>query len=508
MTNRLVKNTVINIANTGLGFVIAYAMTPIILHRLGVEQYGLWSFLSIFTVSGYFSLLDFGFQGATIKYVAEYHAKQDHERLQDTITATIIFFAVVGLLGGALVWVFDFTLLPHVFHLPSEQLPTIQGLVAMLAASFLVQFPTIGFSAVLEGLQRYDILRSISIVVTIVMNVAIVAWMKSDHGVAFLVMTIIASGVLMAVSYAIAIRLLLPGMTLRRSALRFSAWRQLFTLSSKLFLSKIVGLIFNNTDKILIAVLLTVSVQTDYDIVNKLHIILLSILSIMNQAVLPAASAAEAAGDTTGLRRLLLLGTKYSVAMVIPMWLFLVVLPGQAITMWVGPSFTPLAPVVVLYVSHIVITMLVGVSSTMLVGVDKVGQVLKISLWAAVVNLVISGGTAHWLGIRGLILGTVVAYIISSLLYVRATNRMFGITTRDFLTAIFRPIALPVIIVVPLLLGVKHFLPTLSFLIGLLVVMGLYAVFGLVFLRTGISPTEKAWLRARWQTWRKQPTTV
>ena len=81
-------------------FAVAVFMTPIVLHRLGNEQYGIWAFLGIFSVLGYFSLLDMGMQGTAIKYIAEFHAKNDSKSLNQVINSVIFFFLAVGFVGA------------------------------------------------------------------------------------------------------------------------------------------------------------------------------------------------------------------------------------------------------------------------------------------------------------------------------------------------------------------------------------------------------------------------
>lgn len=507
-SQRIINNTFINILNTGVGFILAYAMTPIILHRLGTTNYGLWVFLSIFSVSGYFSLLDLGFQGAAIKYVAEFAATNQRERLAGIINASISFFSIAGLVGGLLLWLFNIWFLPAVFHLPASQLHLTQTLVSIMAIGFLVQFPAIAFSAVLEGLQRYDVLRGISVLLTIFSNVAIWLWLTAGNGLPFLVGNLFLTGLITAVAYGWAVRRLMPTITWRPWHIETQVWRLLFALSGKLFASKIVGLIFNNTDKIMIGIFLTVSQQTDYDIVNKLHVILLSLLSIVNQAILPAASELAAKADRQGLRSLVLRATKYSAAMVFPLFLFFLLMPRAAIVMWVGPTFAHLAPLVVLYCSHFVVTMFVGVSSTMLVGMNQVGRVLKISVWAAVMNFVISLTTVHWLGIQGLLLGTAVAYFISSWLYILAADRLFELPGRMFFNQTVRPLLIAASASIAVVLVARWLVPNPSLIGGLAIVAISYFGFGGFLARWGISKEEWATLRQWFDRRRSSQSTV
>lgn len=465
-------------------------MTPIILNRLGSSEYGLWVFLSIFSVSGYFSLLDLGFQGAAIKYVAEFLATNQRQRLASVINASIVFFTLAGLAGAFILWGFNIWFLPSVFHIPVEHLALTQALITILALGFIVQFPAFAFSAILEGLQRYDLLRGVNIVVTILTNIVLIIWATGTNGLPFLVWSLVISGGIMTLIYGVMVRRLLPDIAWKPWHFEREPWQLLSRLSIKLFASKIVGLIFNNTDKILIGIFLTVQDQTNYDIVNKLHIILLSLLSIINQAVLPASSELSAQNNTAYLQTLVIRATKYSAAMVIPLLLFLIVLPKLAIGMWVGPDYAYLSPLVTLYCLHIFLTMLVGVSSTMFVGMNRVGQVLSISIWAAVINIVISTVTVQHLGIKGLILGTTIAYLISSAIYIRATGRIFKIGVSTFLRQTIRPIALAACGSLIVILTFKIFSHGTSIWLGLSVIGLSYLIFGAIFIRWGISKEE------------------
>lgn len=495
MRSRIITNTGINIIHTFISFVLAYAMTPIILHRVGGEAYGIWVFLGIFSISGYFSLLDFGFQGAAIKYVAEYTERKDTEKLQHLVSSILLFFLVVGIIGAIGVVIFNIAFLSDVFHLPVAQENTIRILVNLIAISFVFQFPALGFSALIEGLQRYGYMRVVSIVITIISNIVLLSFLSSANGLTMLVWVMVASSLAITLCYGFIAKKFLPGIHFFRLAFDRTVMKILFSLSGKLFASKIVGLIFNNTDKILIGIFLTVFEQTDYDIVNKLHIILLTLLSMMNSAILPATSAFNANNDTKSLQVLLLRGTKYSAALLLPAFAFLMVFPGQLLEVWVGKDYIHLGPIIQLYISHMILTMLVGISSTMLVGVDKVQVGLRISLWAAVINLGIGLVTVKTLGITGLILGTVVAYMLSSLLYIFSTNKIFEIRHSEFVARTIVPLLIPTVALMAFMAIAYAYIP-ISHLITAMVVAGsAYVIFLGVFYFVSLEKDERIYLK-------------
>lgn len=487
----VMSNTVINIANTAVSFIIAYVMTPVILGRMGTEAYGIWVFLGIFSVSGYFSLLDFGFGGATVKYIAEYEGTNDREKLQGVVNATLFFFLAAGILGGLLLYLFNTFFFNAAFHIPQHQQELVSVLVNVIALSFLYQFPALAFSSIIEGLQRYDYLRGVSLVTTIVSNFVIFLFLKSNGGLGFMIATTLLTSFAVTAFYAWIAKRLLPDIRIHVAMVKRETFASLVSLSSKLFASKIVGLIFNNTDKILIGIFLTVTSQTDYDIVNKLHIILLSLLSMFNQAVLPATSEYAAKHDDDSLKSLLLRMTKYSAAAILPAYLLIMVFAKQILGVWVGSEFSRLAPLVQLYCSHFAITMLVGISSTMLIGINRVEKALYVSVWAAALNLAISVFTIKFFGIGGLMLGTAVAYAISSVMYIIITNRVFNIRQAAFFRSTVWPLvpaASVTVIALLLLRPLMHFTKAVPWLA---VAILTYAVFMLVFTLSGMDRDER-----------------
>lgn len=488
---RFARNTLINIANTGIGFVLATAMTPYILHRMGTEMYGIWVFLGIFSVSGFFSLLDLGFQGATIKYVAEFHARNARDDLRQVVNTALFFFLAIGIVAGIGLLIFNAFWLDSVFRLPTEHLSFISFLIILLAVSFLFQFPAIAFSAILEGLQRYDYLRGISIVCMLASNGAILLFLNESNGLGLVFGATLGASLFVSLLYFVAVRRLLPDIELGVRYIRRSAVRKLIPLSSQLFASRISGIIFNNTDKILIGIFLTVAIQTDYDIVNKAHLILLSLLSIFNQAVLPASSELSAKQDPDSLRLLLLRSTKYASAFVLPAFIFFMLFPSEFIGAWVGDAYAHLGNLIRLYSIHIVLTMFVGVSSTMFIGINKVRQVLSISLWAAALNLVISLTLVKSLGITGLILGTTVANTISSAIYIVVTSRIFLIPHTRFFKDMVVPILPAAAVTTGALFAAKPLFHFSGLLPWVLVAAGTYALFFTIFVLSGLASDER-----------------
>jgi O-antigen/teichoic acid export membrane protein len=89
---RFFLNGFSNYIRFGVQTIVFILLTPIILQKAGVEEFGLWSLaLSIVGMAG---LLDFGFTTGTVKFVAECHGTENTHR-RNSILSTILLFHIV-----------------------------------------------------------------------------------------------------------------------------------------------------------------------------------------------------------------------------------------------------------------------------------------------------------------------------------------------------------------------------------------------------------------------------
>src|SRR5438477_11574454 len=78
----------------GLSILVGFFLMPYVLHTLGKERYGEWVF--IVSVTNYTSLMYLGFGEAIKKFVATHHARQDWEKLNQTVNVTFAVYAATA----------------------------------------------------------------------------------------------------------------------------------------------------------------------------------------------------------------------------------------------------------------------------------------------------------------------------------------------------------------------------------------------------------------------------
>src|SRR5207249_3995077 len=96
----LARNTLYNVLGQALPLLVGLAAIPVILRSLGEARFGLLGLA--WAILGYVGAFDLGLGRATTKYVAQYLAAGDEERLRRVGTLAVASQTAMGALGGAL----------------------------------------------------------------------------------------------------------------------------------------------------------------------------------------------------------------------------------------------------------------------------------------------------------------------------------------------------------------------------------------------------------------------
>jgi O-antigen/teichoic acid export membrane protein len=147
------KNTIWNLAGSGLPLIAAVALIPYILQRLGAESFGVLTL--IWSLIGYFSLFDMGVGRALTYELSKLRADDNHSEITLTLKAGLLLTLAAGVFGAAVV----FILAPYLATSWLKISPILQddALLSFKIAAVGVIATTIssGLRGALEGLGRF-----------------------------------------------------------------------------------------------------------------------------------------------------------------------------------------------------------------------------------------------------------------------------------------------------------------------------------------------------------------
>src|SRR5438270_4576422 len=175
----ILKNVGSSWCALGVNVLVGIFLSPYILHRLGDEAFGLW--VLIFSITGYYGLFDLGIRSSIVRYVAKYSATNNYEELNRLVNTAMASYGTVGMLALLVTFSGAFYV-ASIFKISPSFLATARLLFLMVGTSVSLGFPLGVFGGILEGLQRFYLLNTTSLVSTICRAALIVIALGHGYG--------------------------------------------------------------------------------------------------------------------------------------------------------------------------------------------------------------------------------------------------------------------------------------------------------------------------------------
>jgi len=329
-TPSLARNIVFNVGARGVLIVLSIAITPVLVHRLGTEQYGIYS-LATALGSGLTNVFALGLIPGIVAMLSRSLGQRNDADTQNVIGTAITLFAVVGIIGSVTLALAVPFLVHDLLRIPVS----LQGVAAtalwISALGLGLNLTFAVFNAVPYALQRYDIIASRIVGLTLLSMAATVVYVLIDANLTGVMVIQVVAGVLgLAVYYAVSSRHLphvrfLPGFdrpTFVRLA-RFTAFKSLGD----------IALTFGSRfDQFAIGSLLSVGAVGFYAVPATACQRLLQLLGEVAAPMFPRMSTV---GDEER-RTLLIRGTRLIALLSSFIAVVLVSLPEPILRVWIG----------------------------------------------------------------------------------------------------------------------------------------------------------------------------
>ena len=390
---------------------ISFFLAPFILHKIGNTFYGVWAVVS--QVTGYLWLLDFGVRDSVIKYVAEYHEKNDEGMLNDIVNASLkLYFAVfVGCVAGTFLLSFFF---PFIFKGMQDSASTAQLLVIITGLDIALTFVFNVFVGILMGLQRYDVFSKISIVLAVVRALLIVYFLNNNYGVvAICLIQLFTNSCMNVTVYFVSRRLLSFKLNFIKYGTEIKTYKMLINYSFFVFLNCIALQAFFYSSNFIIAVFLPVASVTYFAIASSLVDYMKRLIWAGTQAFSPLASQLDAKNDPSRIIALLIKGTKYSLILGLPVGVSYIILGDQFIGLWMGSEYSAVAGNILIVLTVMTIFSLPHYTiSGILLGLNKHRLMAYCRVIEGVTNICLSIILIKHMGLLGAALGVAIPHMI------------------------------------------------------------------------------------------------
>lgn len=409
---QVIRNVLSNWGSFFIGAVVGFLMMPFLVHRLGDTQYGVW--VLIMSLTGYLGLFDLGVSGSVVKYVAEFKAKQDQESLNRACSAAYYIYLVSGILafGVSLILAFYFI---HLFRIPSETMADARIVTIIVGLQIGLTLPLSFFTGFMRGMERYDMVALISLVILLVRSLLIMILVLCGYGLIALALIHLASTIFGGFIRVVYVYRSNPELKLRMGIVTRENLRLISGYSILIFLYYAATRMIFATQSFVIAYFLAAAIVTLYAIPQRLVEDMRVVIMAMG-VLQPTVSHLDAEGKNAMVQRLLMSGTKYTLMIVLPIAVSYIVVGYEFISLWMGPYYASASYATLVILSIATVAHISQFTSTQILqGIAKHGSITYIAIGEGLANLGLSILLVQKYGMIGVAFGTMIPMLITNL---------------------------------------------------------------------------------------------
>jgi O-antigen/teichoic acid export membrane protein len=435
-TRQIVKNAAANYSHMAAQVAATLLLTPLMLNRLGAELYGVWALT--YAVVGYFEMAELGVTSATVRYVAEYRAKQDWNALNKTISTTLIWYlSIAGLaVAGSLVLA---ATLPHFFVLAPENVAAFRVLLVNVGLMVAIGFAcTLPVQCVIAA-QRQDVLNVCHLAVVLTTTAASWAVLKFAPSV-FLLALIQVLGATATLIYSVVLaRRFLPQARFvphwwreyARPLGEYAGYAVLITLGSRLIYY---------SDSVVVGACLTVAAVAEFHVVQKLVEMMRRLVNTGVSVLGTFAGEQVALENRAELARLWRGGTMWALLISLPIATGFALFGGLVLRLWVGGEYRQAALALAWFgVGHL-FDLAQSAAWQILMNAGRHRVLGLLTLAEGIANLTLSLVLVRVYGIVGVAMGTTIPLLARTLLfYPLMMPRVTDLPLRDYVRLAVMP---------------------------------------------------------------------
>jgi O-antigen/teichoic acid export membrane protein len=436
----------------GTDALIGLVLLPFNVHHLGPAAYGLWMLTASMTT--YFSVLDLGFGGSIVKFVAHYRAKRDARGLNDIASTMFVVFSIIGVVAYGVFVLVAFNI-GRLFNLTPDQVSTGRSLMLIIGVYVSLGFPFSVFGGIINGFQRFDLNNVVGVCSSIVVAIVNVVMLVAGYSLVQLVLVTTAIRVATYLLYRLNAYKVFPALSLSPRLFQWSRVRELTSFSVYISIIDWANKLNYSIDAIIIGAYLGPAAVALWTVPQRLAEMLQRLTNQFNGIIFPVVVDSDAGEKPEHLRMIFIQGTRLSLVTVLPLAAALFLLADPLIRAWVGPKF--IESIVVTQVLICVIAIRVGnaTATTVLKGAGEHRLLAFTNAGTALANVGLSLLWIRPYGLVGQAYGTLIPVALASVAILwPAACRRVGISATDgFRRAVWPalwPVAVMPVVVIPL----------------------------------------------------------
>ncbi|MEE0335027.1 MAG: oligosaccharide flippase family protein [Catenibacterium mitsuokai] len=481
--NELKQGVILSYINLGIGTIIPFIYTPIMLSILGQAEYGLFSLAS--SAVSYLSLLSFGFGSTIIRYISKYRAENDKESEEKVFGFFLVLYCALALLVLICGAVIAYNVEPLFSKgLTASELNKMKILIMIMTFNSALSFPLSVYSSMVVAHEKYIFRKLLDMVSTVLAPIAnLVALYLGYASVGMATAATIIQFIILPLNVFYCYRIInikpiftkLPK-TLIKEMLGFSVF---------IFIGTLVDMLFWATDKVILGMLVGSVAVAIYNVGSTFNTMVMNLSTSISGVFTPRVTGMVVKEASKEELNSIFIRIGRIQFIIIALIVSGFTVFGQSfIKLWAGPGYSGAYWIAIMTMFPLCIPLIQNMGLTIVIAQNKHQFRSIVYLIIAVANVIMTYISVPYFGIYGAAACSCIAYIIGqgiimNIYYYKVT----GLDIPLFWRNIFKMAIVP-IIMTGACLFLNNFITINSwkiFLCGVVVFTLIYAILMYLF---------------------------
>jgi len=335
-SKRLIHNTIFNVMTLVSSAVITFLLIRFFLSQLGESRYGIWVLIG--SIFQYRRLLDMGMNSSIDRYIPVNLARGDDNAIQRVISTSLFFFTLLAIVLGIMTLLL-YDNIGAWFTIEPDMVSTAGVLVLIVGSSFILSMPLQVSSALLCGLQRYDILNLTEFLMLLLRTLLAVILLGQGYGLLTIGLVYGIGEILVKFVQFAYVKKLLPDVSISIRSIDLKLLKEMLAYGINTCLYRTGSLLILKATDLIIAAYIGTAEVSQFAVAIAGILLLSQLLRAFATAIKPAVSDLDARDEHSRVREISFLMQKYSLLMIIPAACFLIVMGREFLHIWVGEKF-------------------------------------------------------------------------------------------------------------------------------------------------------------------------
>jgi O-antigen/teichoic acid export membrane protein len=428
----LFNNTLAQSAPVVTAFVFGFVLAPIMLDRLGLAQFGVWAVTG--ALAQYARLLDLGITNSISRFVALYDAEGNRRAIEETVGVGLLAATAVGLVTILLAFV-----AAPVVHSMLGVISTGEMRVVLLSAAGMAAVNLLAavLGSVPVGLRQMappsiagtlgNVINFLASIAALLLSTRLDVYALANLGAAIVGFFLIVFAFLWVWARPLVRR---PTRIRGRAIVGFGVKSQLVVLAD---------LVNVQTDKLIIAAILGPKTAGAYEIGNRVVQGVLSLGILTLSSMIPTATADLVKRGRQVIAEYVERYTVRSLAISFPLFGAVCISAPYLLVAWLGEVPPDAVSIIVLLSLAFAVNLVTGVAMTLIVADGHPGVVAQTAGLLVALNLGSTLVAAPIFGFWGVLVATVVAQVVVSVIFMVRFHRRYKLAYAGFLEAVAKP---------------------------------------------------------------------